>query len=101
MRALCGAVISAGALVGLGLAAIAVGIRYQNYDFRNDKGDPQWVYFWQMDVSLIMAFTLLVAAFVVGLGIAFVGLAYHHQRRHHEHLRSLGDYEDSKRLAVK
>lgn len=94
MRALCGAIISAGALLGLGLAAIAVGIRYQAYDFRDSKGDPQWVYFWQMDVSLIMAFTLLVGALIVGLGIAFLGLAYHHHRRHHELMRLLKEKEE-------
>ena len=30
MRALCGAIITAGALVGLGLTAIGIGTRYEN-----------------------------------------------------------------------
>jgi hypothetical protein len=100
MRALCGAVISAGALLGLGLAAIAVGVRYQNFQFYNDKGQPQWVEFWQMDVSLIIAFTLLIATLIVGLCIAFLGLAYHHHRRHLELRRALAELEANKRVAV-
>lgn len=31
MRALCGAIISAGALVGLGLTALGYGLRYQSF----------------------------------------------------------------------
>ena len=31
MRALCGAIIAAGALVGLGLAAVGIGTRYQGF----------------------------------------------------------------------
>ena len=36
MRALCGAIITAGALIGLGLTAIGLGQRYQT--FPEDKG---------------------------------------------------------------
>ena len=35
-------------------------------------------------VSLIFALIMLVAALVIGLGIAFVGLALHHDRRRRE-----------------
>jgi hypothetical protein len=86
MRALCGAIIAAGALIGLGFAAIGVGARYANYPFRVE-GKPQWVYFWQMDVALIVTYVLLIGGVIVGLGIAVLGLAYHHRRRHHEFLR--------------
>jgi hypothetical protein len=89
MRALCGAIITAGALLGLGLAAIGVGTRYQMYKFTQD-GKPQWVYFWQMDVALIAIIVLLICTLLVGLGIAILGLAYHHQRRHLEHLHRIG-----------
>jgi hypothetical protein len=89
MRALCGAIITAGALLGLGLAAIGVGTRYQMYPYK-DSGKPQWVYFWQMDVALIAIIVLLICTLLVGLGIAVLGLAYHHHRRHLEHLYRTG-----------
>jgi hypothetical protein len=95
MRALCGAIISAGALLGLGLAAIGAGTRYQTYPFRNSSGEAQWVYFWQMDRSLIVTYVLLIGSLIVGLAIAIAGLAYHHYRRHFEHLRAYGPHSDT------
>src|SRR5438552_1631860 len=82
MRALCGSVIAAGALIGLGLATIGIGTRYQNVD--RYKDEPLWVKFSQMDSSLIFTLVVLVCALLVGLGIAFVGLALHHERRRRE-----------------
>jgi hypothetical protein len=32
---------------------------------------------------------------VIGLGLAFVGLAYHHHRRHHEWLRDHAHHPES------
>ncbi len=90
MRALCGAIISAGALFGLGLAAIGVGTRYAHFSYTDDKGEPQWVRFSNMDVALIIIIVLCIAALIVGIGIAILGLAYHHHRRYHEHLRLYG-----------
>lgn len=87
MRALCGAIITAGALIGLGLAAVGVGIRYQMYPYRDDAGHPQWVSFNHVDSTLMIALTALLISLVVGMAIAFLGLAYHHHRRHHEMLR--------------
>ena len=86
MRALCGAIITAGSLIGMGLAAIGLGTRYSRFDFYGKDEKPQWVEFWQMDVGLIIVIVLLVGALIVGLGIAILGLAYHHHRRHLEHL---------------
>src|SRR5438874_1565204 len=85
MRALCGSIIAAGALIGLGLATIGIGTRYQ-FHARNDpeSGELLWVKFSQMDSSLIFALVMLVIAFVIGVGIAFVGLALHHERRRRE-----------------
>jgi len=87
MRALCGAIITAGALIGLGLSAIGIGLRYQLYPYHNDKGDPQWVLFRHLDTSLMIALVALLISLGIGLGVAFLGLAYHHHRRHHEFLR--------------
>jgi len=87
MRALCGAIIAAGALIGLGLASIGIGYRYSAYPYHNLEGQPQWVWFRHLDTSLMFTLVFLASAAVIGLGIAFVGLAYHHHRRHLEHLR--------------
>jgi hypothetical protein len=82
MRALCGAIITAGALIGLGLTALGIGTRYQSFAGR-DPAEYR-IRFLQMDTGLIYAVVLLTIAVLIGLGIAFMGLAYHHHRRHHE-----------------
>jgi hypothetical protein len=90
MRALCGAIIAAGALIGLGLAAIGHGLRYERYPYLNDELKAQWVEFKHIDSPLMIAMFVLIVTLLIGLGIAFFGLAYHHQRRHHEWLREHG-----------
>ena len=95
MRALCGAIITAGALIGLGLAAVGVGFRYQSYPYHDLESKPQWVYFKYIDTSFIIVFVALLIALVIGLGLAFVGLAYHHHRRHHEWLRDHAHHPES------
>ncbi|HEV3146862.1 MAG TPA: hypothetical protein VGZ47_23445 [Gemmataceae bacterium] len=84
MRALCGAIITAGALIGLGLTAMGIGFRYQAYAYHDQEGKVQWVSFRHIDSSLMIVLVGLIAAACIGLGISFVGLAYHHHRRHHE-----------------
>jgi ABC-type sulfate transport system permease component len=81
MRALCGAIITAGALIGLGLAGIGLGIRYQAVPYAADT----YVRFRSLDTALAVAFVALILSLLVGLATAFVGLAYHHERRHREH----------------
>jgi hypothetical protein len=111
MRALCGAIIAAGALIGLGLAALGVGQRYGNLsrpdnngnvllrDHDNpdqfERGVPSkgkgvaWVKFSEMDRGLTVPITTLILALLIGLATAFIGLAFHHHRRmtELEHLR--------------
>ena len=84
MRALCGAIIAAGALIGLGLTAIGIGTRYRWSGPGPTTGTPILVRLSQMDRPLIFILVFLTATAVVGLGIAFVGLAYHHLRRDRE-----------------
>ena len=86
MRALCGAIITAGALIGLGLAALGIGTRYTGQHVFREGGKPLLVHLTEMDRPLVFTLVFLVCAVIVGLGITFVGLAYHHYRRHHEHL---------------
>ena len=87
MRALCGAIVTAGALIGLGLTAIGIGLRYQSFLYHEESGKPQWVLFRNIDTSLMIAMIVLLMAMLIGLGITFLGLAYHHHRRHLESLR--------------
>jgi len=102
MRAICGAIITAGALIGLGLTALGIGTRYApvvsilpTADKSADKtadtsatpaAKPYLVHLSQMDRPLVFILVFLVCAAIVGLGIAFVGLAYHHNRRDREFL---------------
>jgi len=90
MRAICGAIITAGAVIGLGLTALGIGTRYQLervpttvVEGRTNL-EPSLVLLQQMDRPLIFILVFLTCVAIVGLGIAFVGLAYHHHRRHHE-----------------
>ncbi len=91
MRALCGAIITAGALIGLGLTALGFGIRFEHaynpasHEPLMRSGEVAWGAS-SMTISLVV---LLVSVFV-GLAIAFVGLMFHHERRHREHLRETG-----------
>lgn len=91
MRALCGAIITAGAMTGLGLAAIGFGTRYHTGLENVDKdGNPILLHLYQMDKPLVFILVFMTITALIGLGIAFVGLAYHHHRRHHEILHSYG-----------
>lgn len=86
MRALCGAIITAGALIGLGLTALAFGTRYgQTVGLdRTSDGEIVQLHLYQMDKPLVFILVFLTALAMVGLGISFLGLAYHHHRRQHE-----------------
>ncbi len=84
MRALCGAIITAGAMIGLGLTALGFGIRFQPMLAAEHDGHIYGI----PTMATILVVLLLVV--LVGLGISFLGLAYHHARRHHELERDLG-----------
>ena len=89
MRALCGAILTAGALIGLGLTAIGIGTRYADDPPFGSDGEPTLVRLSKMDRPLIFILVFLTSAAVVGLGITIAGLAYHHLRRERE-LERLG-----------
>jgi uncharacterized membrane protein (DUF106 family) len=86
MRALCGAIITAGALIGLGLTAFGFGTRYSQTTFmdKDSEGHIIQMHLSQMDKPLVFILVFLTIAAIIGFGIAFVGLAYHHHRRLHE-----------------
>jgi hypothetical protein len=112
MRALCGAIIAAGALIGLGLAALGVGQRYEHLSqpdangkvlLREYKGDDNFSYgtpdmdkgvayvkISEMDRGLTVSIVVLILALLAGLATAFIGLAFHHHRRHMELMRLHG-----------
>ena len=89
MRALCGAIITAGAMIGLGLTALGIGTRYERDWTPSQTGgasnEPYLVHLSQMDRPLTFVLVFLTAGAVIGLGITFMGLAYHHHRREREH----------------
>jgi hypothetical protein len=83
MRALCGAIITAGAMIGLGLTALGFGIRFANSTATHDGqlyGIP----------TMVTILVVLLLTVLIGLGIAFLGLMFHHMRRHHELQHNLG-----------
>jgi hypothetical protein len=89
MRALCASIITAGALVGLGLSAVGVGMRYQNLGnlVARDPASITYVKWIQLDTPMMLIIVTLLATLLVGLVTAFVGLAYHHERRLFERQR--------------
>jgi hypothetical protein len=84
MRALCGAIITAGAMIGLGLTAMAYGIRFQGSTAVHEHGELYGI------PSMAVILVVLLLSVIIGLGIAFLGLMYHHQRRHFEIHHELG-----------
>jgi hypothetical protein len=84
MRALIGAVIAAGSLIGLGLTNLAIGLRYQFVNWKREDGHLYDVKFREIDNPLQYGVVVLTIAFLIGLGIAYVGLMYHHERRYRE-----------------
>ena len=84
MRAICGAIITAGALVGLGLTALGTGIRFQTFGPDLTHPESHQLY---GSPSLMLILVVLLVSLLIGMGVAFLGLAYHHERRHHELLR--------------
>ena len=69
----------------LGLAAVGVGQRYSTEKAFTPDGQPVVVHLSQMDGPLLFVLVFLTSAAVVGLGVSFLGLAYHHRRREREH----------------
>jgi hypothetical protein len=84
MRALCGAIITAGAMIGLGLTALGFGIRFQSLGALEHDGHIYGI------PTMVTILVVLLLTMLIGLGIAFLGLMYHHMRRHHELQRDLG-----------
>lgn len=92
MRALCGAIIVVGALIGMGLTAMAIGNRYHTtVGTIGANNEPVPLHLYELDRPLIYVLGFMTITAVIGLGITFFGLAYHHRRRHHEFLREHGE----------
>ncbi len=86
MRALSAAIISAAALLGLGLAGVGIGLRYQHLE--PHTGTLVYIRWGQLDTPMMLVVVVLLASLVVGLATMFLGLAYHHERRHFERTRA-------------
>jgi hypothetical protein len=72
-------------MIGLGLTALGYGIRFQGMNQINPSTNAHYG-----AATLTYLFAILFAGMLVGLGIAFVGLAYHHERRERERHREVG-----------
>lgn len=81
MRALCGAIIAAGALIGLGLTAVAFGLRFQSYG--PDVVHPTSHELYGIP-TLVVILVALIISMLIGVAVTFIGLAYHHERRYME-----------------
>jgi hypothetical protein len=98
MRALSGAIITAAALIALGLTTQGIGTRYAHrYVNKSADGDgsslateTDWdktpVRIRDLDNAVKVALFFELGLVLIGLATTFLGLAYHHHRRHHEHL---------------
>ena len=84
MRALIGAIIAAGGLIGLGLTNLGIGLRYSAANWQREGGALYDVKFKEIDNPLQYGVVFLTIAVLIGLGIAFLGLMYHHERRYRE-----------------
>src|SRR4051794_23796984 len=85
MRALVGAIIAAGAMIGLGLTNLGIGLRYQYLSNITIEGNATYdMKFHNMDNPFRFGVAFLALIALVGLGVAFVGLMYHHERRYRE-----------------
>ena len=89
MRALSGAIITMGSLIGLGVSAIGVGVRYQNRTF--DPGASPFVRWVQLDTPLMLIIIVLLLTLLTGLATTFLGLAYEHEHLHFHRHRSLSE----------
>jgi cell division protein FtsX len=85
MRALCGAIITAGALIGLGLTALAYGVRYQSFGEATLNPQTHQLYAAPTLATILIVLLLVV---LIGLGVSFLGLAFHHERRRRESHRN-------------
>jgi cell division protein FtsX len=93
MRALCGAIISAGALIGLGLTALGYGLRYQSFGPNLVNENTHQLY---GIPSLVLILVVLLVGLLIGIVVAFVGLAFHQERRYRERMREMGEQEATK-----
>ena len=83
--------ITAGALIGLGLTALGYGLRYGGICFGVPKSVSTRIPTrCGAHSSLMVILIVLLIALLIGLGTAFLGLAFHHYRRYQEHLREMG-----------
>ncbi len=94
MRALCGAIITAGALIGLGLTALGYGMRFSGIAFGPGVPNPDTNVLWGAP-TLTLILVVLLISLLVGMTVAFLGLAYHHYRRYQESQHLPGRFPES------
>jgi hypothetical protein len=95
MRALVGAIITAGALIGLGLTALGYGLRFQHFSAAEPLNNNSGQLYGIPSMAVVLVVLLIMVG--IGLGISFLGLAFHHERRYRE---LHGGYDTSRREMV-
>ena len=81
-------------MIGLGLTALGYGLRYGGPAFGPETINPSTHMLWGSS-SLMVILIVLLIALLIGLGTAFLGLAFHHYRRYQEHLREMGHHGEN------
>jgi predicted histidine transporter YuiF (NhaC family) len=77
-------------MIGLGLTALGYGIRFQNYlpDAVNKSSDQLYGI-----PTLILIMVILIIGLLIGIGVTFIGLAFHHERRYYEEKHRQGNFK--------
>jgi hypothetical protein len=75
-------------MIGLGLTALGYGLRFQAFGPDVLHPDSHQVY---GGPTLVLILVVLLIGLLVGMGVAFLGLAYHHERRYLEHQRAMSN----------
>ena len=88
MRALCASIVTAGALIGLGLTALGLGMRYQGVGVA-DPDKMIFIKLAQLDTAMLLVLVVLLSVSIIGIAATFLGMAYHHERRHFERHRGV------------
>jgi hypothetical protein len=69
-------------LIGLGLTALGFGVRFQG---AGTSENPSTHAAWGTS-SMTYVLVICIVGALIGFGIAFMGLAFHHERRYRERL---------------
>lgn len=76
-------------MIGLGLTALGYGLRYQGLIVLNPNSQQMYGV-----PTMLLILVVLITGLITGIGIAFLGLMYHHERRYLEQRGAFGSPSD-------